>query len=163
MFKKFMVVLALAFACAAFGEAPVYINLDFIGVDAQDAKLTGNIPAGIKDVRKNVNKNDKKPSVTRKLRLDMTQAKRAEFQVKMVGDGDLRVSLESYRWVNAKKKVAAYPVKCTEFEINGSKGFRRLPATVSTWAAMNEPLAVFDGDTVTIKIAFEEVGDAVEK
>ena len=163
MFKKFMVVLALTFACAAFGEAPVYINLDFLGADAQDAKLAGDVPQGLKDWRKNVNKNGKKPSVTRKLRLDMDKLKSAEFQVKVVGDGDFRVSIESYRWVSAKKKVAAYPVKCTEFAINGSKGFRRLPATISTWAAMNEPIAVFDGDTVTIKIGFEEVGDAAEK
>ena len=160
MFKKFMVVLVLVMTAAVFGEAPVYVNLDFIGADAKDATLTGDIPTGISQGRKNVSKSGKKPSITRKVRFDMGKADSAEFQVKVTGDGDFRVSLESYRWVSSKKKVAAYPVKCTEFTINGAKGFRKLPATFSTWIAMNEPIAVFDGDTITIKIGFAEVEKA---
>ena len=155
MLKKLLLgsVLALMVSAGAFAADVLAMSLNFYDNDG-NVTPAGDFPAGVLMKKRIRFSNKKLPGYAYPIAIEIDRAPEIELSFTVKGEGEFVVSVNPVIWEGGKI-VSKMKVKCTEFVLNGQPR-KVLPVTFDKWTAIGKVL-VKDGDTVTIKAAFEKV------
>lgn len=155
MLKKIVLAaMLLAAVCGVSAADFVTISFNFYA----DGAITPEteLPAGAVMLKRVRFHNKKIFGFGHPFRFDLAKCSGVDLSFKVKGEGKIVVSVSpnTSRTVDGKRAPAP-ELKCTEFVLNGKPV--KTPFTFKKWKAAAPEIHVADGDTITVKAAFEIV------